>query len=472
MVVRTGVLSSSGRDHLVRLAVVLSVALVALVVPGCSGGSAQVPVEGAPASQPAVASLSDGVTAFEVEGVRVIHKPTPENDTVAVTIYVDGGVAEVLDPNRAGLERFAIAVATSGGPASMEKVAFASELEALGSTVGGSFHYDYATLSMSAITQTFEPTWDLFATMLRAPAFRESDVELEREQLLTNLRTELDDPDAALGVLTKELAFAGHPYAHRPQGTVETVSVASAAELRDAWDALLQKDRLTVVVVGNIERDTLEASLASGLAGLPSSEVARTPAIAPLSFDAPRVEVHERAGIPTNYVLGYFAGPPVDHPDYAALRAGLEILSDRLFEEVRTRRNLSYAVASGISSRRATTGFLYVTAFEANLTAGIMLDEVEHMIAEPVSAQDLQNQLALTMTDVYRGLQTSSAQAALLGQWELVGGGYANAEAHLDALAAVTPEDVSRVLDAWVRNIQWVVVGEPTAVDPAVFTRR
>lgn len=445
--------------------------VAALVLAGAAAcGGAQ--SSAGPVGPHVATALNHDTESFDVAGIHVIHKRTPGNATVAVQVFVDGGVA-YSGREIAGADDLAIGVVTSGGPASMAKVDYTAAVAAMGSSIGGSSGYDYAVLSMGAIETYFEPTWEIFVETLLEPAWRDGDLELRRELALTSLRTELDNPDGAAGVLAKEIAFAGHPYAVRPQGWIETVSALDVGALREAWSRLLVKSRLTVVVVGNVERRELERLVHDAFADLPADlePPFERPTTGGLAFDHATVTVEERVGLPTNYVLGYFAGPPVEDPDYPALQAGLEILSDRLFEEVRTRRNLSYAVASGLSDRRAVTGYLYVTAVQANETLRVMLETVDGLIDPGVGEQDLHDQIEGYLTRYYQGLQSNAAQASLLGQWHLRGG-REHADVHLARLAEVTAEDVSRVLQRYVSNIQFVVVGDPAAVDSALFMSR
>jgi predicted Zn-dependent peptidase len=74
----------------------------------------------------------------------------------------------------------------------------------------------------------------------------------------------------------------------------------------------------------------------------------------------PRVELEiSSREIPTNYIPGQFQAPSLDDPDYPAMQDALTTLSRRLFEEVRTKRSLSYAVGSGMSQRNANYGLLF-----------------------------------------------------------------------------------------------------------------
>jgi predicted Zn-dependent peptidase len=65
--------------------------------------------------------------------------------------------------------------------------------------------------------------------------------------------------------------------------------------------------------------------------------------------------------------------------------------------------------------------------------------------------------------------QTNMGQAAELGGWELVGGGWENGQAYLQRLRAVTPAVVQRVAQAYIKNARFVVLGDPAKVDRKLF---
>src|SRR6185436_4002554 len=89
--------------------------------------------------------------------------------------------------------------------------------------------------------------------------------------------------------------------------------------------------------------------------------------------------------LPTVYVSGFFSAPNPKSDDYAATLVGMNILSDRLFEEVRTKRNLSYAAFAGLRRSAAATGQLYVSTPDPNAAVRVIRDEVEKMRTTPVS---------------------------------------------------------------------------------------
>ena len=162
----------------------------------------------------------------------------------------------------------------------------------------------------------------------------------------------------------------------------------------------------------------------------------KTEAIPQLAFDKSSVEVTPRE-LPTNYVQGLFTAPSLTSPDIYAMRIASSLLRDRVFEEVRVKRNLSYAPDAFLRTQAANVGGLYVTAVDANQSIRVMLSEISRLQNEPVSADDIHAVVAQYLTTYYLGQETNAAQAGELAQYELIGGGWRNSVNFLERLTAV-----------------------------------
>ena len=187
-----------------------------------------------------------------------------------------------------------------------------------------------------------------------------------------------------------------------------------------------------------------------------------------LTFDKSTVEITPRA-LPTNYIQGFFAAPSLTSPDIYAMRVASSLLRDRVFEEVRVKRNLSYAPDAFLRNQAANVGGLYVTAVDANQSVKLMLTEISKLQQQPVRADEIQAVVAQYLTTYYMGQETNAAQAGELAQYELIGGGWRTSTDFLEKLTAVTPSDVQRVAQKYMRNIRFVVLGNPQSVDTGVF---
>jgi predicted Zn-dependent peptidase len=190
--------------------------------------------------------------------------------------------------------------------------------------------------------------------------------------------------------------------------------------------------------------------------------------VPPLNFEKSTVEVTPRS-LPTNYIQGLFTAPSLTSPDIYPMRVASSLLRDRVFEEVRQKRNLSYAPDAFLRNQAANVGGLYVTAVDANQSVKVMLNEIARLQQQPVRADEIQGVIAQYLTTYYLGQETNAAQAGELAQYELIGGGWRTSTDFLEKLSAVTAADVQRVAQKYMKNIRFVVLGDPKSVDTNVF---
>jgi zinc protease len=230
----------------------------------------------------------------------------------------------------------------------------------------------------------------------------------------------------------------------------------------------MTRENLLIVVVGNVSKADLTAKIASSFGKLPAKGGSAIP-VSGVKAVKPDVLVVTR-DLPTNYITGYFSVPPPSSADYAALRVATDVLGDRLFEEVRTKRNLTYAVAAGLESRAANRGRLYVTAVEPDTTMKVIFSEVRRLQNQPIPQETLSENVMVFLTNFWAGQQTNMGQAAQLGGFELMAGGWQNIDRFVRNVRAVTPADVQRVAKRYMQHGTFVVIGDPAKINRGLFT--
>jgi zinc protease len=255
---------------------------------------------------------------------------------------------------------------------------------------------------------------------------------------------------------------------NRPEGTVESVARLTVDDLKRYHQQVMETSRLLLVIVGDLNVNQLRQQVTASFGKLPRGNY-RAEAVPQLSFSASSVNVTQRA-LPTNYVQGLFSAPPLTSPDIYPMEIASAMLRDRVFEEVRVKRNLSYAPSAFLSSQGANVGGIYVSAVDANQAVSVMLNEIRRLQDHPLSQSDITGVVSQFLTTYYLGQETNSAQAADLAEWELIGGGWRNSFETIAKLRAVTPADVQRVSQKYMRNIRFVVLGNPAQIDKNIFT--
>jgi zinc protease len=225
---------------------------------------------------------------------------------------------------------------------------------------------------------------------------------------------------------------------------------------------------MLLVVVGNIERARLEKLIAPTLGTLPHGNYTWPPPPDPIVRPADVMFVQRE--LPTNYLLGYYAGPRSTSPDYQALRIATSVLSGRMFTEIRVRRNLTYDVSAPFIERAIASGGLYVTTVYPDSVLGIMRREIGRMQNSLLDRESLNVIVQQFITEYFLNNETDAEQANQIARAELYGGDYRLAGQFVEQLRAVTPEQIRDASRKYMRDTHFAFVGDSMKVSRALIT--
>jgi zinc protease len=414
------------------------------------------------ASGLAAQALPDtGTIRFDVGGVRVIHRQT-DNNLFFAKLYLLGGT-QLVTPETAGLEPFLLDVSERGTvryPGDRLRRALARS----GSQMGVQAHRDWTVFGIGTTTDRLDSAWAIYTDRLLHPTLADADIEFVRGTTVAALAQRQDDPDALLDYLADSVAFAGHPYGISPRGTTESVGRISREQLQRFHREQMLQSRILLVVVGNVPRAKLQQMIAGSLGSLPVGAYRWSPPPTAQARLGTNVLIEPRR-LPTNYILGWWEGPPAGHPDVPALRVASAILSGRLFAEVRSRRNLTYAVEAKYRDEALTSGGLYVTTTRPDTTLGLMRVEIRNLQAFAIPTENLRPLIQQFLTEYFLDNESSGEQADFLARAELYRGDFRAAERFVADLRAVTGEDVQRVARTYMRGMRFAYIGNPAQVN-------
>ncbi len=407
-------------------------------------------------------------SAFTVNGLKVIVKRTPGNPVVASGFYLNGGT-KYVPMSKAGIENFYFHVATHGTK-SLTKDSLNTKLESMGTNFSVVNQYDYSGLTMTSLKRNYDESWALFADVLLHPRLAQSEIDLVRQQIQSSIKSEKDDPDSYVRLITNKLYYKGYPYAVSLNGTDESIASITQADLQTYHDKNVTKTRGVIVVVGDVSPEEVKAKVQSIANALPTEPKPNFD-VGNFNPGPPAIQVEKR-DLPTNYILGFCPAPAPGTADYPAFTAGMRILYDKLFEEIRTKRNLSYAPASGYSRRATNYGYLYITTTKPDTSIKVMFATVKNMADNPLPKQDVKNEITSSITRDLMGQETAQAQMGQLAMYELVGGGWQNASEYLTKLKKLTPNEIQSAVGEYTHDYHFGVVGNPDQIDKALFTSR
>ncbi len=451
---RISPLLTRGLLHLCRSALVIT---FALFLAGVATAQAEKPGD--------FTAQAAAVTEFDVNGLKVLVKRRASAPTVAGGLFIRGG-ARNIDEKNAGIENLMLASAIEAGQ-KMPRATVRRELSRLGSALGSAVSNDYSAISFASTRANFDRLWDIFTEVTLNPAFTQADVELNRERILTGLRETGTSPESALQSMQDRLIYTGHPYANDVTGNATNITRFTPAELRAYHKNLMQTSRLLLVFVGDLDPEELRTRITAAFGKLPRGDY-KEQALPALDFSKGTLNVTARV-LPTNYVQGAFGAPALRDADYHAMRVATTILQTLVHQEVRVRRQLSYAPSADMNNFAVNTANISVSASDANQAVSVMLDQIKLLQNRTLPEGIIDEIASFFLTKHYLGQETNAAQVGELARYELIGGGWRNSFEFLKGVRGVTPADIRTVANKYMKHIRFAVVGNEAAINRNVF---
>ncbi|MBO9670439.1 MAG: insulinase family protein [Sphingobium sp.] len=345
-------------------------------------------------------------------GVKLVAAQTGDVPLATMSVVMPGGTA--TDPaGKAGLVGFAAAVANKGTPTrTAEQIA--AKLESLGASMGAAPSPDGVVFSVTAPVANLEQAGAVLADVIRNASYPDAELERERSRTIDSLKVALKDPGTLAGMAASRVFYGDAAYGS--VATLQTIPAITRADLL-AWRAShWHPSTASVIVSGGIAPAQAQQMVGKLFGDWKSNVAAAPPVTSPAGpASAPRTVVIDlpEAGQAAVYVG--VRGAPRAGADYYSLVLANSVLgvgsNGRLFEEVRTKRGLSYGAYSALPSR-ADAPVLNATAQTQNSTADevvqVMLDQFGALGTNPAAEDALQKRRLYLDGALARQIETSN----------------------------------------------------------------
>lgn len=407
-----------------------------------------------------------GVKELMVDGIKVIYKPS-NKDIISVALYVRGGTMN-FTKEQEGIEALTMNVLAESGSQKYAHDLFHSELESMGTTIAAGSGLDASTITMDCLKSKWEKSWDLFSDMIMHPIFDENTFSNKKDEAINNLKQIESDPDSHIDDLINAEVYKGTNYNKMLSGTESSLSKLTLNDLKNYYSSLVAKGRMYVVIIGNLTPEEIKAKV-SMLKGIPLGTPPPVFSDKRPDFSSSSLYKEDRQ-LATNYIKGIMDCPKPGAPDYVAMKIAIQILSDRLFLEIRTKRNLSYAPYSYVAGQKNPYSCMYVSTTDPAQAVQVMIDEVKKIHKNGFDAKELTDKKEQYLTRYYMNLETNSALATTIGDnenWST----WKTATQVLDEVQKLKVEDINTAFRNYTKSIRWLYLGETKGLDEKIFTQ-
>ncbi|MEM7666539.1 MAG: pitrilysin family protein [Pseudomonadota bacterium] len=401
-------------------------------------------------------------------GIDVVAVQTGDVPIATVYMLMPGGSKTDLRA-KAGTAQLAATLADKGIEG-MDAQAIAARFESLGASFGGGAGNDGTAFSLTAPVANLGEAGALAARIVKGASYPEDEFIRERDRAASGLQVSMNEPGGLSRFIARVAMYGDAPYGSQPTGTMDSLVAITREDLLAHREAYFHPDAMQIVISGGIEPDAAmalaEEMLGDWTVATLAGDVPETPAGA---VQPVRTIVVDMPDAGQASVIAAVRAPARNDEDYFALELANSVLgggsSGRLFEEIRTKRSLSYGAYSGFADR-ADDSILQATAQTKNETAdevaAIFLEEFARLGSEPLSEELMQKRRLFLTGSHARALETSGGLTRIVQTLLQQGLPPEEALRLADRLDAITPEQASLAAQTYVdpAKATLVIVGD------------
>ncbi len=378
-------------------------------------------------------------------GLRVATLLMPHVETVSLSVTIAAGSRDETVEEH-GLAHFLEHMAFKG-TTRRSALAIAEEIETVGGDLNAATSTETTSYTVRVLAGDLPLAIDVIADILLESVFDPAEVKREKEVVLQELAAVEDTPDDFVHDLFADTAFAGHPVGRPILGAKKTVRSFNPAMLRAFLATCYRPQETVVAAAGAVNHAEVVAAVERHFSKMDRSLPGRIKA--PASYRGG--EKRLTRGLEQAHVLLGFEAPALHHPDYFASQVFANAagggMSSRLFQEVREKRGLAYAVYSFVWGY-ADTG-LFGVYFGAD---DKMLGEAAHVSLDCLMASlddmsdaEVARARAQLKVSMLMAMESSSARADQMARHLLLYGRIIPPQETIARVDAITVADVRRV---------------------------
>ena len=381
-------------------------------------------------------------------GVRVVTEAMPSVRSIALGFMVRAGSRDEA-PEQAGISHFLEHLLFKGTDR-FSSLEIDEAFDAMGAEVNAGTSKETTSVYSRFLDGHLERAFDVLQDMVQRPAY--PDIDSERQVVIEEIAMYEDEPQDKVHDVLAGAVFGDHPLGRPIIGRAEVVSSVPVPQIAAWHDGRYVPGNIVVAAAGNLEHERIVSLVESSFPGTGAAPaVGSSP-----NGSAPALRFHEKETEQYHLCLG---GPGIPRGDDR--RFALRILdtifggstSSRLFQEVREKRGLAYAVFS-YASHYADTGqvAVYVGTRPDNVAEAmdVLGAELARVQEDGVSEEELDRARENIKGRTVLSMESTLTRMNRLGSSVLMGVPLLTVDELLAAFDAVTLDEVNALArDLW-----------------------
>jgi predicted Zn-dependent peptidase len=386
-------------------------------------------------------------------GLRLVTEEMPHVRSVSVGVWLTRG-SRHEPADHPGIAHFVEHMLFKGtSTRSAEDIA--QQVDSIGGQLDAFTSKEYAGYYIKVLDEHLPLAVDLLSDLVTRPTFAPDEIEREKKVILEEIKMVEDTPDDLVHEIFAERFWNGHPLGRPILGTADSVSALDRDTLSRYFADAYVASNFVVVAVGNLAHERVRALVENAFADVPAEG---SPIVDGAPQVSPSVDVRHKELEQSHVCLGA-PGLPQNHPDrYAAYALNTVLggsMSSRLFQNVREKRGLAYAVFSGLSAYH-DAGAINIYAGCANEAVPELIDvvvgELRQLKRAGVTAEELRRAKDHLKGSLMLNLESTSSRMSHLARQEIYRDRADSLDEMLAEIERVTVDDVTRLAETLFRD--------------------
>jgi len=389
-------------------------------------------------------------------GLVLVTEPMPHVRSVSVGIWIrTGSRREPAKLN--GISHF-IEHMVFKGTERRTAEQIAREVDRVGGMLDAFTAKEMVCFNTKVLDEHLPAAFDVLADLVQHPKFAEQEIVRERSVILEEIKMAQDNPEDLVHELFTQNFWRGHALGRPILGMPNTVEQLNRETLLTWFRRWYAPNNMVITAAGSVEPKRLADLITKEFGDLKRAEdglADSTPVPRPQILTRTKRELEQ-----VHICLGVPSYPMADSRRYAAtvlnniLGAGM---SSRLFQNIRERQGLAYAVFSDMNPYR-DAGMLSVYAGTALETAEQVLRSVtaefRNLKEQLVTEEELRRSKDHMKGSLLLSLESTSARMANLARQHLYFDRFFTPDEVIASLESVTREEVRQVAREFFRAEQ------------------
>ncbi|MGI9104074.1 MAG: M16 family metallopeptidase [Terriglobales bacterium] len=380
-------------------------------------------------------------------GLIVLTEEMQHIRSVSIGIWIKTG-SRHEDPESNGISHFVEHMVFKGTRTrSAEDIA--RQVDSIGGNLDAFTAKECICFDIKVLDEHLPIAMDVLCDIVLNPIFDVKDITRERGVILEEIKMDEDNPDYLVHEIFTQNFWKDHPLGKPILGTKETVRRFEQPLLFNYWKRFFIPNNMIISAAGNMKHERMVELVKERFSALVTG---KNGFVQPVPKVSPRIILRNKKALEQVQICVGVPSHPVGHerryPGYILSTVLGGGMSSRLFQNIRERQGLAYAIYSELNPYR-DAGCLSVYAGTSRESAPkvvqLIVDEFRKLKADGVPEEELRRAKDQLKGSLMLSLESSTARMSNLARQEMYFDRFIGLDEIVERIEKVTVEDLVKL---------------------------